>query len=260
MGTKHDINSRLQKGGALLSDMRRLVVVWPEDGNVEDPSAYVLRALKKQSLSRAHDTFIRAFRPRFLEGEPPFSWKLARLLEDAGVSADAIKAFYYWISARNERILYDFTVQELIEVRRSGIQRVRIEEVISWIKGYLQANGKKWSPTVTQKVARGMLAALRDFGILQGDIVKTIAPRHCPSEAFALVAFCLSELGIVGRALIQHPDWRLFLFDENDVERAMLEIHQKGWVNYQVAGTVSRIDFPEVTFKEYISVIIGRKS
>lgn len=37
------INSRLQKGGALLSDMRRLVTAWSDDFASEDVSAFIMR-------------------------------------------------------------------------------------------------------------------------------------------------------------------------------------------------------------------------
>ena len=84
------INSRLQKGGALLGDMRRLVAARSEHSAAEVPSAFVMRTIGKPSLARAHDTFIRAFRPRFLEGDPPQAWKLARALEDGGADSDTV--------------------------------------------------------------------------------------------------------------------------------------------------------------------------
>ncbi len=127
-----------------------------------------------------------------------------------------------------------------------------------WLRERLRSDGREWSPTVTRKVARGMLAALRDFGILQGATLKTIAPRHCPLEAFALIAFCLHEMGAGGSALLSHHDWRLFLFDTRDVERSLLESHQKGWLDYQAAGAICRIDFPNIPFKEYVRVVLGR--
>lgn len=251
------ITTRLQKGGALLSDMRRLVAAWSANSGSEDASALVMRTLGKPSLARAHDTFIRAFRPRFLEGSPPQAWKLARALEDSGADPETAKAFYFWITARSETVLYQYATDELMAARSSGHGQIKVEDAMRWLRDRLRSGGKEWSPTVTRKVARGMLAALRDFGILQGSVVKTIAPRHCPLEAFALIAFCLHEMGASGRALLDHPDWHLFLFDTHDVERAMLECHQKGWLGYQAAGVICRIDIPNIPFKEYVRVVLG---
>jgi len=253
-----DINSRLQKGGALLSDMRRLVAAWSDGSASEDPSAFVMKTLGKPSLARARDTFIRAFRPRFLEGNPLQAWTLARALEDVGADPDTAKAFYFWITARSEKVLYHYVTDELMAARASGHRQIKVEEAMRWLSDRLRSSDKEWSPIVTRKVARGMLAALRDFGVLQGAIVKAIAPRHCPLEAFTMIAFCLHEMGASGRALHDHHDWRLFLFDTRDVERALLECHQKGWLGYQAAGAICRIDFPSIPFKEYVRVVLER--
>lgn len=251
------ITSRLQKGGALLSDMRRLVAAWSANSASEDASAFVMRTLGKPSLARARDTFVRAFRPRFLEGNPPEAWRLARALEDMGADPETAKAFYFWITARSEKVLYHYATDELMAPRASAHRQIKVEDAVRWLRERLRSHDKEWSPTVTRKVARGMLAALRDFGVLQGAAVKTIAPRHCPLEAFALIAFCLHEMGASGRAIVRHTDWRLFLFGEHEVERALLECHQKGWLGYQAAGAICRIDFPTIPFKEYVRVVLG---
>jgi hypothetical protein len=258
MAENKTITSRIQKGGALLNDMRRLVAAWSDNSASEDISAFVMRTLGKPSLARARDTFSRAFRPRFLEGNPPQAWKLARALEDDGVDPETAKAFYFWITARSEKVLYHYVTEDLMAARASAHRQIKVEDAMRWLRERLRSSDKEWSPTVTRKVARGMLAALRDFGVLQGAKVKTIAPRHCPLEAFALIAFCLHEMGASGRALLDHHDWHLFLFTTSDVERDLLECHQKGWLGYQAAGTICRIDFPSIPFKEYVHVVSSR--
>jgi len=253
-----DINTRLQKGGALLGDMRRLVSAWSDSKATEDASTFVMRTLGKPSLARAKDTFTRVFRPRFLEGNPPEAWRLARALEDTNADSETVKAFYFWITARAEAILYQYVTNELMARRNSTYNRIKVEDAMTWLQDRLQSTGKDWSSIVIRKVARGMLAALRDFGILQGATIKTISPQHCPLAAFALIAFCLNEAGASGPALVNHQDWRLFLFDTHDVERALMECHQRGWLGYQAAGAICRIDFPNIKFKEYVRVILGR--
>ena len=60
------INSRLQKGGALLSDMRQMVALWSEELSEKDPVAVLARHIPKTTMVRLKDTFTRAFRPRFI--------------------------------------------------------------------------------------------------------------------------------------------------------------------------------------------------
>ena len=57
----------------------------------------------------------------------------------------------------------------------------------------------------TRRVAQGLLAALRDFGVLQGAVKKRIAPAYLPVEAFAYVAFYLRQHQPSGAKLRRTP-------------------------------------------------------
>jgi hypothetical protein len=250
------LTSRLQKGGALLSDMRQMVGLWSEDLAQTDPVPLLARSLPKTTMARVKDTFTRAFRPRFISGNPPGSWRMARALEDLHANLEVVRPFYYWITARAEPALYGFVTDLVYERARSAQSMIRIEEAIGWLDHQLRLIGKAWTPTVIKKVARGMMAALRDFGILEGAVRKRIAAVNLCPEAFALIAFCLHDMGATGRDLVRHPDWRLFLLVEAEVERLLMECHQHGWLKFEAAGDLRRTEFPSTAFKEYAHVVL----
>ena len=251
-------HTRILKGGALLDDMRLLVRSWADSSSAEETQ--VARSLlRKRTLARSKDTFIRAFNPRFLHGDPPNAWKLVRCLEDRNADLELLRPLYFWITARGDRLLYDFVTQELINIARSGDGSMRIEETTSWIRAQLKRTHQTWSPTVTLKVARGLLAALRDFKILEGATRKRVAPVHLPIESFCYVAFCLCLLGCTGEALVHHPDWRLFLLTPSLVERLFLDAHQRNYLSFHSAGRIYRIDFPVASHEAYADVIFGTK-
>ena len=252
-------NTRIQKGGALLEDMRMLVRSW-EEIDRSDGRAEVRRLLGKKTLARSQDTLIRAFIPRFIQGDPPSAWKIARLLEDRNVAPEILRPIYYWITARSDRLLYEFVTEELIHIARSGDGSVRIEETAVWISSHIKKTGQAWSPTVTLKVGRGILAALRDFGILEGALKKRVAPVHLPIEAFCYIAFWLGKLGFSGEALICHADWSLFLLSPKNVERLMLESHQQNLLSFHSAGRIYRVVFPTDDPGDYADVLLGSKS
>src|SRR5947208_15881289 len=85
-----------------------------------------------------------------------------------------------------------------------------------------------WSEPTQLRVVQGLLATLRDFGVLQGAVNKQIAPTYLPVEAFAYIAFCLKQRQASGAKLIDAPDWRLFFLNHEGVERFLFEAHQKG--------------------------------
>jgi hypothetical protein len=252
-------NSRLQKGGALLEDMRLLVRNWQNtDPNGQQNTVVTENLLGKHTRARAADTLRRAFLPRFVNGRPPRAWKIARTLEDRHLPIEILRPVYYWITARSERLLYDFVRTELLSYSKSQVQQIKTDAVCSWISSQLAIYGKRWSQTVTTKVARGVLATLRDFSILEGTAKKCIAPVYLPVESFAYIAFALHQEGVSGTHLVQHRDWSLFLFSPLVVEQMFLEADRNGFLRFQAAGTIVRIDFPVHSFEEMADVVAAR--
>lgn len=255
---EQEFTSRLQKGGALLSEMRLMVSKWSEELARADSPNSAQKILSKMTIARARHIYTYTFRPRFICGSPPQAWKLVQVLETLSADIDIIRPFYYWITARAENFLYDFVTEELIHRAGNPDREIRIGEVITWISGKLREVKKEWTPAIRRRVALGLLAALRDFGILDGAVRKYIAPFHLPLETFTLIGFCLNALGVIGRDMIRHPDWKLFLLREANVERLFMECHQHNWLRYQVAGGLYRLEFPQNTFEEYARAVLGR--
>lgn len=255
---KGELTSRLLKGGALLSDMRLLVSIWSDDIKNSAVIPSIARMLPKHTISRVEDTYLYAFKPRFIEGSPSNAWRLARALEDAKADVQIIRQFYYWITARAELPLYLFATEVVYPYARSLDRRIRTDEAIAWLARKAKQADKSWSHSVTERVAQGFMAALRDFGILEGKNIKRISSVNLLPHTFALIAFCLNSMNITGRKLVEHTDWRLFLLGEKGVEHLFVECQQHGWLRFESAGKVYRIEFPQVTFKEYVDAVIGR--
>jgi hypothetical protein len=174
--------TRLQKGGALLDDMRQLVRTWSEaSAETLRDEAIRTNVLNKQTRARLADVYRRTFLPRFVEGRIPNAWKLVRPLEDAQAPVHIVRPVYYWISARAEPLLGDFCREFILP--RQAIVRAGIgtQEVLNW----LYDKGCPWTQTVATKVARGLLAALRDYGILEGRARKRLAGVLLSVTAFA---------------------------------------------------------------------------
>lgn len=256
-----EYNSRLQKGGALLDDMRLLVRAWTDTSANEQRDIQVVEnLLGKTSRSRAADTYQRAFVPRFVNGVPKDAWKIVRPLEDREIAVEVLKPVYYWITARSDKLLYEFVREELSLRNMNNLGWIDSKETASWITNRIGRSSKKWTPTVTAKVARGLLATLRDFGILEGASKKRIAPTYLPVESFAYIAFALNKLGASGRQLLEHPDWGLFLFSLPVAEQMMLEADRNQLLSYAAVGQIVRIEFPATTFEEMADVIAGKSN
>ena len=247
--------TRLQKGGALLDDMRQLVRISREaPTKALRDEAVRANVLNKETRARVADVYRRIFLPRFVDGPIPNAWRLVRPLEDAKAPVLIVRPLYYWISAKAEPLLGDFCREFILP--RQAIVRAGIgtQEVVNW----LNDKGCPWSKVVATKVARGLLAALRDFGILDGRARKRLASILLPVPAFAYMARCLREIGAVSRSLLAHPDWQLFLLNPNDVEHFFLLAHQERLLEYHAAGSAVSISFPTESLEEYAHVVTQR--
>ena len=241
-----------------MDEMRTLVCLWDGKQPVSLSNLASQHFLDKSSRKRELDILKYAFIPRFIKSTPPFAWKIVRALEDKNLPVEILRPVYYWITVRNEPILYDFVCEKLLIISRSGTQFLIKDEVVRWIQNKLSEQKVVWSSSVIQEIAGRILSVLRDFGILQGKVKKRIAPFYLPIETFSYIAFCLKKEGTSASKLIQHPDWKLFLLTPEIIERMFLEADRQKMLRFLAAGKVVRIDFPAQTYEEMANVISRR--
>jgi hypothetical protein len=149
-------------------------------------------------------------------------------------------------------ILYPMQQQGLVDVGVHHLQK----QISDWVgQGKTVSN---WSEITIVRAAQELLAALRDFGVLEGSSKKKIVPVFLPTEAFAYIAFYLKQHQPSGAKLLELPDWKLFFLYRNTVERFLFEAHQHNLLEYHVAGTVTRLTFPAETLEEYANVLAER--
>ena len=101
--------------------------------------------------------------------------------------------------------------------------------------------------TIRTKVARGLLAALRDFGILSGAVRKEFAPPSLSIAGFGYVAFRLHEEGASSRALFASAVWRRWFLDAARVTELFHEAERQGLLRYSSAGSAVRVDWLQGT-------------
>jgi hypothetical protein len=104
------------------------------------------------------------------------------------------------------------------------------------------------------------LAGFRYFGLLYGTSEKRLANFILPVESFAYLAFCLHREGVLGRNLVFHSDWQLFLLQTPAVENYFLEAHQRQLLAYHAAGNTISISFPYVNLEDYARVVVQRSN
>lgn len=257
--SKPRYTSRIIKASALIPDTKILLKEWDLSLSVAENMARMreLNLFGKTSRSRIDD-ILTIFRQRYFD-DPAVGGMLVTLTQQGAPSA-WIDPLLYFFSAQNDAVLRDIVVEVLYPRMQVGYDDVSVEMVTRAIRTWV-AEGKTttpWGDKTILRVAQNSLAALRDFGILEGKARKRITPFYLPTPAFALTAHWLQGRLRSGERVLHSEEWKLFFLPVEGVERFFIEAHQEHLLGYQAAGSVVRIDFPTDDLVEYAHVILER--
>lgn len=252
-------SSKIIKAGALLPDTKLLLETWDTDTDIDNNLERVREEnlLGKSSRSRVEDV-LRVFRQRYLE-DPEMLNALVALVK-GGMPAESLDRVLYFQAVRSDPLLHDLVTEVLADWSTRSDREVRTWEVQNWVDEQVEAGNteRSWSFEVQRRVVQGLLATLRDFGILEGSVKKRIAYVYLPLDAFAFIVFQLVREGRSGERLLNDPEWRLFFLPQGGAERFFLEAHQEGLLEYYAAGRVVRIDFPVKDLEDYAGFLAQR--
>jgi hypothetical protein len=248
------LTSNILKGGALLDDARRLVEVW----DLNEDAAWNLNRvaeenlLAKRSRARAEAVLQRVLRPRLVEPGPQVIAAMKQLRASPRGFAEA----YYFEATRDDELLAAFAEGPLFGWWEAGRVSIDVNEVVGWL-GELALNGETppWADSTRIEVARHLLAALRDFGILTGAVRKEFPRASLSIAGFGYVAFRLHETGASSRALSASPVWRRWLLDQARVTELFHEAARNGLLRYSSAGSAVRVDWLQESLSEVVRAV-----
>lgn len=251
--------SRIIKASALIPDTKTLLAAWDRAEPVAENLSRARRdnIFGKASRSRAQD-ILKIFRQRYFR-DPQVGAALVTLAQSTAPDRWLVPLFYFF-SAQNDRTLRDIALEVIYPLRLAGYSEIRVEQVAQAIRAW-SAQGKTstvWGEKTILRVAQNSLAALRDFGALQGAANKQIAPAYLPVEAFAFIAHWLMRRERSGNRVLESDEWRLFFLTVDGVERFFIEAHQEHLLSYQAAGSIVRLSFPAPSLEEYARVLTER--
>ena len=252
--------SKILKAGALLPDTKILLAHWDHSASTTNNlnRARNENLFGKASRSRIED-ILRIFHQRYLYDEEVRS-ALTQLVDNR-CSVDTLDTILYFFAATADPLLRDTVTEFLYPRKTNGRDDVYVDDLQSTLNKWVKEGktDKPWSASTTIRVARGLLATLRDFGILEGANNKTIAPAYLPTPAFSFIAHYLYHKNRSTKQLLEDDSWRLFFLSTDAVERFFLEAHQLGLLDYHAAGPVVRIEFPAKSLKDYADVIASKQ-
>ena len=223
-----------------LNDLRRKVL----DGEVFQKGSFETRS-----------SIWKALRHRYLVVAPEWiAASLIRATEFGPQSAEFLSLAYIYYAFR-DRLTLEFILGPVWEKWQDGVTTLDRSDFQVFMEQLAVENCeiRKWHDSTKKKLASQALSALRDFGLLKGTQSKHIQRPTVASETvFHLLCVIIAD-GKEGRAIIEAPEWRLFLWNEADISNALLTLAQKKWINFEKSGStviLNLVRLPGETYEQ----------
>jgi hypothetical protein len=175
-------------------------------------------------------------------------------LAQGGLKSEVWNPLLLWHMTRDEFLVRRFLTDWLFTHYVDGTYRLRGEDLYPYLES-LAAQGltstEVWSRPTLKRVAAGLLRMAVDFGLMVGTASKEFTPYHLPEESFLYVLHAMGEHKTTAAAIVNSPDWRMYLLSPGDVEREILRLHQYRKLHYEMAGSLTRLELPCRSLLEY---------
>src|SRR5260370_34444306 len=165
--------SKIIKAGALLADTKTMLAHWDEAYSVSENLERFRREniFGKASRSRIED-ILAIFRQRYLQSES-VTRSLVILVRE-GFPSQSLDRILYFFAAQTDRLLHDIVTEVISHYYSVGNTDISVDDIQAAVARRI-SEGKitgDWSKNTIVRLTQGLLAALRDFGVLQGAVNK----------------------------------------------------------------------------------------
>jgi len=257
---QHQYTTAISKGAGMIEETRRLLEHWSPS---ESLNAFARRVqdeglLGNATAYRTRDVVKRVFAPRYLRPTDKPARILQRVLS-SGLPGRVFTELLFAFTARQDPLVYDFTVREYWPAARRGRSIMGTDSLLSFLSeahydGRLE---NQWSESVSIRIARCVIGLLRDVGFLR-EVTRSrreIADYRMSDEGAALLARELHESGVTDSSLCAHSDWGLFGMTESEVLEKMDGLSEHRGVIVQRSGSVIHFTWTVNSIEELIDVL-----
>lgn len=250
----------ISKGAGMVEETRRLLEHW-HPGELLDHFARRVQdegLLGNATAYRTRDVVRRVFAPRYLRPTDKPARILQRILS-SGLPGRVFTELLFVFTARQDPLVYDFTVREYWPAVRRGRNVLDADPMLSFLSEahYDGRLDNRWSEKVSVRIARCVLGLLRDIGFLR-EVVRgrrEIVDYRMSDEGAAVLARELHESGVTDSSLCAHPDWGLFGMTASEVLERLDGLGEPRGVIVQRAGSVVHFTWRIKSVEELIDVL-----
>ncbi|MCL4835318.1 MAG: DUF1819 family protein [Caldilineaceae bacterium] len=196
------------------------------DTRVANAKQLLVESLLPQRSRASRKSIVERISRRLISWNPP-AWVLDDLaLFAAQSSLLALKSALLLHVCRQDQLLYALVLEVVVpkwSERQTGIDSADVQR---FLDGQLPQRPEieNWTRQTRERLGGTTLSLLRDYGLLQGRTNKQIVEPIVPDEVVRHVVRLLREEGISEEEIPSHPDWRLWLWNEERTRGVLSEL------------------------------------
>ena len=206
--------STLASKAALLEETRLFLVTYDHYHDLDLTFKALLDTVLPQRSRTTRSIIVKIIKSRLVDWNPP-DWVLQDLIAFAHESNfDALRAALLLHVPRQDHVLYDVVQQVIVPHQEKGENSVFLSDVQTFLDTALEDHPEisHWSFETRLRQVRGILAALRDYGLLKGAVNKSITLPAIPTHVVHHLIRLLKAEGVSQEQLAYHSDWQLWLW------------------------------------------------
>lgn len=246
--------TQLQAGLGLVPETLKLLAIWEPGMAGQDLLKVALAsgAFPTVAARRLRNVIIEAFCPRYLVDRAAPARLLKTLSKD--LSKEDLRALCFLYTCRANSILGDFVRQVYWPLYSAGGTSASKADSLTFVTAAVSEGRTttRWSEATVIRVARYLLGACADFGLLgttKHEARAIITFRITPNVA-SILSHELHFKGLGDNALLESPDWRLFGLEPEDVLGELKRLSLRGELIVQSAGGVTHVSWKYKAMEE----------
>ena len=198
----------------------------PVDHRVANTKQLLVESRLPQRSRASRKSIVERISRRLISWNPP-AWMLDDLaLFSAQPSLLALKSALLLHVCRQDQLLYAL-VHEVVapkwSERQLGIDSADVQRFLD-VQIPQHPEIETWTRQTRERLGSTTLSLLRDYGLLQGKARKEIVEPIVPDDVVRHAVRLLRAEGIPEVDIPSHPDWRLWLWNEERTRRVLAEL------------------------------------
>ena len=251
--------TQLQAGLGLVPETLKLLEVWLPGMTGQDllKAALASGEFPTMAARRLRNVIIEAFCPRYLVDD----MAPARMLKAVSgtLAKEDFRSLCFLFTCRANPILGDFVRQVYWPRYAAGGITVSKDESWQFVSAAVLCGRTttRWSAATITRVARYLLGACVDFGLLGAmkDGARPINTFRITPNVAAFLAYDLHFRGLGDNALLRSGDWGLYGFEVDDVLAELKRLSMRGALIVQSAGGVTHISWRHKSMEELANAL-----